>query len=57
MGTKLGIKPESPILKQILDLIPHSLLRVSINNHKLDKSCSSYFAYDQLASMLFGQLN
>ena len=57
MGTKLGKKSESPIFKQILDLIPHSLLRASINKYKSDKSCSTYFTYDQLVSMMFGQLN
>ena len=48
MGTKLGKKSESPIFKQILDLIPHSLLRASINKYKSDKSCSTYFTYDEL---------
>lgn len=57
MRTKLGKKSDSPIFKQILDLIPHSVLRRSINKYKSDKSCSKYFTYDQLASMLFGQLN
>lgn len=57
MGTKLGKKSESPVFKQILDLIPHSVLRKSINKYRSDKSCSKYFTYDQLASMMFGQLN
>ena len=57
MGTKLGKKSESPIFKQILDLIPNSVLRASINKFKSDKSCSKYFTKDQLVSMLFGQLN
>jgi len=57
MATKLGKKSELPIFKQILDLIPHTLLRRSINKHKSDKSCSKYFTYDQLVSMMFGQLN
>ena len=57
MGTKLGKKSESPIFKQILDLIPNSILRASINKFKSDKSCSKYFTKDQLVSMLFGQLN
>ncbi|MEI6752483.1 MAG: transposase [Paludibacter sp.] len=55
MSTKLGKKSESPIFKQILDLIPHSLLRASINKYKSDKSCSSYFTYDELVSMMFGK--
>ena len=57
MGTKLGKKSVSPIFKQILDLVPFSVLRRSINKHKSDKSCSKYFTYDQLVSMMFGQLN
>jgi hypothetical protein len=57
MNTKLGKKSESPIFKQILDLIPHSSLRASINKYKTDKSCSAYFTYDELVSMMFGQLN
>lgn len=57
MGTKLGKKSDSPIFKQILDLVPFSVLRRSISKHKSDKSCSKYFTYDQLVSMMFGQLN
>ena len=57
MNTKLGKKSELPVFRQILDLIPHSLLRKSINKYKSDKSCSKYFTYDQLVSMMFGQLN
>ena len=57
MGTKIGKKSESPIFKQILDLIPYSVLRAAINKLKSDKSCSKYFTKDQLVSMLFGQLN
>ena len=56
MGTNLGKKSESPIFKQILDLIPHSLLRASINKYKSDMSCSTYFTYDELVSIMFGQL-
>ena len=57
MVTKLGKKSESPIFKQILELIPHSILRAAINKYKSDKSCSTYFSYDELVSMMFGQLN
>lgn len=57
MRIKLGKKSELPIFKQILDFIPHTVLRKSINKYKSDKSCSAYFAYDQLVSMMFGQLN
>lgn len=37
MVTKLGKKSETPIFKQILDLMPYSLLRSSINKYKSDK--------------------
>lgn len=57
MRTKIGKKSELPVFKQILDLIPHSVLRRSINKYNSDKSCSKYFTYDQLVSMMFGQLN
>jgi len=57
MGTKVGKKSEFPIFKQILDLIPYSVMRRSINKYKSDKYCSTYFTYDQLVSMMFGQLN
>lgn len=57
MGTKLGKKSDLPIFRQILDLIPSSLLRKSINKYKSDKSCSKYFTYDELVSMMFGQMN
>lgn len=57
MNTKLGKKSESPIFKQILDLIPASVLKKTIAKYKTDKSCSKYFTKDELISMLFGQLN
>jgi len=57
MGTKLGKKSEVPIFKQILDLIPNGLLRISIAKYNSDKSCSKYFTKDELISMLFGHLN
>jgi hypothetical protein len=57
MGTKLGKKSEKPIFKQILELIPRSLLQKNIIKNKSDKYCSAYFTYDQLVSTMFGQLN
>ena len=57
MNTKVGKKSDSPIFKQILDMIPESLLRKAIYKYKSDKSCSAYFTRDELVSMLFGQLN
>lgn len=57
METKVGKKSDSPIFKQILDLIPESKLKGAIHKFKSDKSCHKYLAKDQLVSMLFGQLN
>lgn len=57
MATKLGKKSEIPVFKQIMDLIPPGLLAKSIRAYKSDKHCSCYFTYDQLAGMMFGQLN
>jgi len=57
VDTKLGKKSNSPIFKQILDLIPKSVLRTAVKTHKSDKSCSKYLTKDQLVSMMFGQLN
>lgn len=48
---------KKPIIKQILELIPNSILQSSIAKHKSDKSCSKYKTYDQLVSQMFGQLN
>ena len=57
MGVKLGKKSEKPIFKQIIDLIPQTLFRTSIQKYQSDKYCSKYFTYDQLVSGMFGQLN
>jgi len=57
MATKLGKKSDSPIFRQIIDLIPRSLLLKNINKNRTDKHCSVYFTYDQLVSMMFGQLS
>ena len=57
MATKLGKKSTSPIFKQIIELIPRRLLSKSIKDNQTDKHCSVYFTYDQLVSMMFGQLN
>jgi hypothetical protein len=48
---------KKPIIKQILELIPNSILQSSIAKHKSDKFCSKYKTYDQLVSQMFGQLN
>jgi len=45
------------LLRQILDLIPHHLLDYQNRKHQSDKGCSKYKTYDQLVSLIFGQLN
>lgn len=46
-----------PLLRQIIDLIPRHILQKSIIRHQSDKYCSRYKTYDQLVSLMFGQLN
>ncbi len=48
---------KKPIIKQILELIPGSILQSSIAKHQSDKFCSKYKTYDHLVSQMFGQLN
>jgi len=48
---------KKPIIKQILELIPGSILQSSITKHESDKFCSKYKTYDHLVSQMFGQLN
>lgn len=50
-------KSEIPLFGQLLELIPKHILLTSIDKYKSDKHCSSYKTYDQLVSMMFGQLN
>ena len=57
MGVKIGKKSEKPVFKQIIDLIPRNLFRSIVQKYHSDKHCSKYFAYDQLVSIMFGQLN
>lgn len=47
----------TPLLSQILSLIPRHLLQYQIDKHKSDKGCSKYKTYDQLVALTFGQLN
>jgi len=56
MNTKVNKKSEKPIFKEIIDMIPSSILSRSISKFKSDKHCHAYFTYDQLCSTLFGQL-
>lgn len=55
--TKFAKKSDKPLLGQLLDLIPESVLRKAVETHMSDKHCHKYKTYDQLVSMMFGQLN
>lgn len=46
-----------PLLKQIIDLIPATIITNAAAKYKTDKHCRTYKTYDQFVSMLFGQLN
>ena len=46
-----------PLLKQIVDLIPSTIISNAVAKFDADKHCRSYMTYDQFVSMLFGQLN
>jgi len=48
---------KKPLLRQIIDLVPKSILKNCISAHKSDKGCSKYKTYDQFVAMSFGQLN
>ncbi len=45
-----------PVIRQVIDLIPPHLLRLSVNKYQTDKYCHKYKTYDQLVALLFGQL-
>lgn len=47
----------TPLLRQILDLVPRWIFTRSTAQHKSDKGCSRYKAYDQFVALTFGQLN
>lgn len=49
-------KSENTLLRQIIDLIPKHIIYDAIHQHQSDKGCSKYKTYDQLVSMIFGQL-
>jgi len=55
--SKFAKKSDKPLMRQILDLIPSSVLQKSIQEYAADKHCHKYFTNDQLVSMIFGQLN
>jgi len=48
---------KKPLIKQILDLVPHWLLESCTNTYKTDKGCSKYKTYDHFVALTFGQLN
>lgn len=48
---------DKPLFSQILDLIPKHILKDASRKYASDKGVSKYKTYDQLSSMMFGQLN
>ncbi len=42
-----------PLIKQIVDLIPHCLLNEMITKHQSDKGCSKYKTYDHYRPKVF----
>jgi hypothetical protein len=54
---KNGKNFETPLFSQILNLIPKHILKDAVRKHSADKGVSKYLTYDQLTSMMFGQLN
>ena len=58
MGLIKRIKnSKKPLLGQIIDLIPSSIISKAISTHKSDYRFKTYKTYDQLVALLFGQLN
>lgn len=55
--SKIAKKSNKPLLGQILDLIPDSILNKATSTHHSDKHSHKYKTYDQLVSLMFGQLN
>lgn len=47
----------TPLLRQILDLVPPWMLSRCADEHKSDKGCSRYKTLDQFVALTFGQLN
>ncbi len=46
-----------PLIRQILDLVPHWLFTSCTNTYQSDKGCSKYMTYDHFVALTFGQLN
>ena len=47
----------TPLIRQIIDLVPRWMLARCAEQHKSDKGCSRYRTYDQFVAQTFGQLN
>lgn len=47
----------TPLIRQILDLVPRWMLTRCCDEHKSDKGRSRYKTYDQFVALTFGQLN
>jgi hypothetical protein len=47
----------TPLIRQILDLVPRWMLFRCAEKHKSDKGCSRYKTLDQFVALTFGQLN
>jgi hypothetical protein len=45
-----------PVLKQIIDFVPHYIFQQSVKKHNSDKGCSKYKTFDQFVALSFGQL-
>ncbi len=46
-----------PVIRQILDLVPHWIFKNCTNTYQTDKGVSKYRTYDQFVALTFGQLN
>jgi len=58
MGLIKRIKnSKKPLLGQILDLIPSSIIIKAVSDYNSDHYCKTYRTYNQLVALLFGQLN
>jgi hypothetical protein len=58
MGLIKRIKnSKKPLLGQVLDLIPSSVITKAVAEFNSDHYCKTYRTYNQLVALLFGQLN
>ena len=47
----------TPLIRQIINLVPRWMLIRCAEEHNSDKGCSRYKTYDQFVALTFGQLN